>query len=479
MTAKSSNLHPDQDLTTLSAVQVVDLLKRGDVSPVELVDAAASRIEACEPVINALPIRFLEKAREKASKFRRTERNGSEVGWLAGLPIAVKDYNDVEGERTTFGSPIYADRVAAKSDNMVARLISNGAIPLAKSNVPEFGGANTFNSLFGATRNPWDPRLSAGGSSGGSAAALAAGEVWLATGSDLGGSLRIPASFCGVVAVRPSVGRVPRPDWALPFDSLGSEGPMGRNVADTALMLDALTGPMRGDPFGYGAQPASYLAALDHDPGSLKLAYSPDLGLATIDPAVVSVTQAVVAQLEAPGIEVFPDGPDISGSIETFETLRAFLFATLHGELARTSPDKLPPWILANFQKGLSLTAEEMIRAERTRQKIFRNVSSFFETYDALICPAVAVAPFPVEQAYPTEIAGRKLSSYLDWMFLTFSTTLWSCPIVALPCGLNADGLPIGLQIIGAPGTELRLLQLARRIEQCAGVSSQLPLLPV
>ena len=230
----------DFGLCGLTASAAVGLLKKGEVSPLELVDAAIARIEQVDPLVNALPIRCFESARARARKFSKADvETSSTRGWLGGLPIAVKDYNDLAGSLTTYGSPIYANNIAARSDLTVANLEDRGAIPVAKSNVPEFAGANTFNTVFGATRNPWNTELTAGGSSGGSAAALASGMVWLATGNDLGGSLRIPASYCGIVGMRPSAGRVPRPESVVPFDSLWVEGPMGRCVADVALMLDA------------------------------------------------------------------------------------------------------------------------------------------------------------------------------------------------------------------------------------------------
>jgi amidase len=234
------------DLWKLSATEAVALLRKGEASPMEMVDAAAIRIEAVEPRINALPIRFLDVARDQARVFRR--KNNDHPGWLAGLPIAVKDYNDVGGQLTTYGAPIFATNIAPRDDRTVALLRANGAIPLAKSNVPEFAGSHTFNPVWGVTRNPWNEDFTAGGSSGGAAASLAAHEVWLANGSCLGGSLRIPASFCGIVGMRPSPGGVPRGDGLPAFDTLWVDGPMARNVSDLALMLDAMTGLTAHDP---------------------------------------------------------------------------------------------------------------------------------------------------------------------------------------------------------------------------------------
>ena len=270
------------ELWQLSATEAVDRLRRADVSPLEMVEAAVARIAAVEPHINALPIRFFDQARAQAKAL--PWRSSDDPGWLAGLPIAIKDYNDVGGQLTTYGSPIYADHRPPADDRTVATLRANGAIPIAKSNVPEFAGSHTFNPVWGITRNPWDPTRTAGGSSGGAAAALAAHEVWLANGSCLGGSLRIPASFCGVVGLRPSPGVVPRGDGLPAFDSLWVEGPMSRSVSDIALMLDAMVGLSTHDPLSRPVPPAGYQASVRHARPPSRIGFSPNLGLRSIDP---------------------------------------------------------------------------------------------------------------------------------------------------------------------------------------------------
>src|SRR5690606_34474738 len=295
----------------LGASEVVGLLRRGEIAPVELVEAAISRIEAVDGVINALPLRRFEQARDDARRLTAAdEATRASPGWLAGLPIAVKDYNDLAGLPTTCGSPILASRIARQSDLTVARLQRQGAIPLGKSNVPEFAGANTFNTVFGATRNPWNPALTAGGSSGGSAAALAAGMVWLATGNDLGGSLRIPASYCGVVGLRPSVGRAPRPAANPPFDSLWVEGPMGRTVADVALMLDAEAGASAHDPLSLPAPAIPFVEAARAPRAPRRVAFTADLGLSKVDPEVASICRAATQRLAERKSEVVEGGPD-------------------------------------------------------------------------------------------------------------------------------------------------------------------------
>lgn len=462
------------DLCFLSAREAVRRLCRREVSPVDLVEAAAARIEKVEPKINALPIRFLDIARDEA---RRFERDGSEHrGWLAGLPIAVKDYNDVAGQLTTYGSPIYANHRAASDDRTVASLRRNGAIPLAKSNVPEFAGSHTFNPVWGVTRNPWNVSRSAGGSSGGAAAALAAREIWLANGSCLGGSLRIPASFCGIVGLRPSPGLVPRGDDLPAFDTLWVEGPMARDVPDLALMLDAMAVPTLHDPLSRPGPAAGFQEALNTARPPRRVGFSVDLGLRRIEPEVAEICTAAVRRLAAMNCEVELAAPDFSGAIDSFQVLRALLFANVRGALLPGERHRLNPDIAWNIEKGQRLSAAEIIGALRTRHDLFHRLASFFETHDLLICPTVAVPPFAVEQRFPTEIGGEMLTTYIDWMFLTFVITLTGCPAISLPCGLTKEGMPVGLQLVGPPHGDAALLGTAVLVEQALGF--RLPVLP-
>ena len=454
-------------LWSLSATEAVALLRKGEVSPLEMVDVAAARIEAVEPKVNALPIRFIEAARTQAKTYKN-ERN-DHPGWLAGLPIAVKDYNDVGGQLTTCGSPLFADHVAAADDRTVALLRANGAIPLAKSNVPEFAGSHTFNPVWGVTRNPWNLGRTAGGSSGGAAAALAAHEVWLANGSCLGGSLRIPASFCGIVGMRPSPGVVPRGDSLPAFDSLWVDGPMARNVPDLALMLDAMAGFSAHDPLSLPPPAGGYQAAMARGGAPTRIGFSTDLGLRSIDRGVAQISRKGAERLASLGAEIEEAAPDFTGAIDCFQVLRALLVADVRGGLLPEHRARINPDIVWNIEKGFGLSAKEIIDAQRTRHRIFHAVAQFFDTYDLLICPTVAVSPFAIEQRFPTEIAGEKLTTYIDWMFLTFVLTLTGCPVISLPCGLDTDALPIGIQLMGRPHGDAELLGYARLAEQALG----------
>jgi len=452
------------ELWQLSATEAVDKLRAGQVSPLEMVEAAATRIAAVEPSINALPIRFLDEARAQAKAFQHLRTD--HPGWLAGLPIAIKDYNDVEGQLTTYGSPIFAEHRPAADDRTVATLRANGAIPLAKSNVPEFAGSHTFNPVWGVTRNPWDHTRTAGGSSGGAAAALAAHEVWLANGSCLGGSLRIPASFCGIVGFRPSAGVVPRGDGLPAFDSLWVEGPMARSVGDIGLMLDAMAALSAHDPLSRPPPPGGYQASLRRGRPPRRIGFSANLGLRSIDPEVASICEAAVQSCKALDCAVEGAAPDFSGAIDCFQVLRALMFAGVRGELLAAERTRINPDIVWNIEKGLCLSGTEIIAAQRAREALFHRVARFFDDFDLLACPTVAVAPFPVEQRFPTEIAGEKLTTYIDWMFLTFVITLTGCPAISLPCGLTKGGLPIGLQLVGRPHADAPLLGMAKFLEE-------------
>ena len=465
------------DLWRLSATEAVSALKKGEIRPTELIEAAIARIEAVDEKINALPIRCFERALDQARAIEASAPDDNPK-WLAGLPIAVKDYNDVSGVRTTYGSPIHADHVAEKSDATVALLEARGAIPVAKSNVPEWAGGHTFNPVHGITRNPWNTDRSAGGSSGGSAAALASGEVWLATGNDLGGSLRTPAGFNGVVGLRPGPGVVPRGARLQAFDSLWVEGPMGRSVADVALMLDAGAGHAADDPLSFDTPGRTYVATLGEARMPKRVAFSPDLGVVPVARDVAEITAAAVRRLGNEGVDVTDHIPDFSGVLDAFQTLRAVLLGTMMEELLRTHRDRIADDIIGNIERGFDVTPEKLFEAERIRWTLYHRMIRFFETYDLLICPSASIPAFPVDQRYVTEIDGKPCETYIDWFAITFALTMTSCPVISIPCGFTSDGLPVGLQIVGKPRGEATLLCAAQQIEELYGIAGQLPIDP-
>jgi amidase len=468
------------ELARLSAQAVVRLLRQGKVSPLELIDAALARIAATDGVLNALPTLCADRARDRA---RRLMESASAVapgpGWLGGLPLAVKDLNDVAGVRTTYGSPIHADNVPARSDILVERLEANGGVVLAKSNTPEFGaGANTFNAVFGETLNPWNPRLTVGGSSGGSAAALAAGQVWLATGSDLGGSLRTPASFCSVVGLRPSPGRVPHGPEARPFDTLSVDGPMGRTVGDVALMLDAMVARHPEDPLSLDLpqQPFQIAAAERRRP--LRVAFSPDIGIAPVDDEVRALCATAATRFGEAGVVVEEACPDFSGAVETFGVLRALGFVAGHREHYEKHRDKLKPEVIWNIERGLALTASDIARAELARGALHHRVVEFFRSYDLLLCPAACVPPFDVKVRWLKELNGVAFDNYVEWIRITYAVTLTSCPALSLPCGFTRDGRPVGLQMVARPRGEAELLGAAAALEEILDIAKLVPIDP-
>jgi len=467
----------DQGLLRETACAIVDRLKAGDVTPLDLLDVLEKRIAEVDDKVNALPILCFDRARDHAKALM--QRPAGERGLLAGLPVPIKDLASVAGVLSTQGSPIYKDRIPERSDIVVTHLESNGAVVYAKSNTPEFGaGANTFNEVFGATRNPWDTSRSAAGSSGGAAVALATGMAWLAHGTDMGGSLRNPASFCGVVGLRPSVGRVANTPKFKADRPLSVQGPMARNVEDIALMLDAMSGEHPADPLSLPSLPASFLSAARSGARPKRVAYSPDLGITPVDPEVAKVTRKAAERFAEVGAIVEEAHPDLREAHECFHVLRAFDFAISKAALLRTRRDMLKPEVIWNIEEGLKLTVEQLERAEAQRLAMTERTLAFFETYDLLLAPATIVPAFPVENRYLAECAGKKFDNYFEWLAIVYAITLTHCPALSLPCGFTASGLPVGLQIVAPPRSEARLLAGARVLEDILGLRDTTPIDP-
>lgn len=466
-----------RELVELSATEALALLERGDVSPTDLIDAAEARTAEVDSEINALPIRFFDSAREKAKTLKRPDDGRV---WLAGLPIAVKDLSDVAGERTTMGgSGLFSDNVAQRSSHEVAMLERNGALPVAKSTSPEFGfNATTYSELFGYTRNPWNTSRSTAGSSGGSAAALAAGAVWLATGSDLGASIRAPAGFCGVVGLRPSPGLVPRGPGSNPFSTLPVAGPMARTVADVALMLDAMVGHVPADPLSFPPPAESYRRDLERDPARLRIGVSTDLGVTHCHSEIAAAIHAAGRIFEEMKAEVEESCPDFTGIVDAFYDVRGFGHIVGMGPLVDRARDALTPEITWSVDTARALEPETIARGERARGAIYARVAAYFESHDLLLIPTAVTPPFPVEWTTVESCEGRKFERYIDWIAITFSISMMGLPAISVPCGFTADGLPIGLQIVGPPRGEHAVLRAAAAFERAAGLGRLTPIAP-
>jgi amidase len=462
-----------------SATELAALLRDREVSARELVDAHLDRIERLNPAINAIVTLDPEGVRAAADAADAAMAAGEEVGPLHGLPVAHKDTHATGGMRTTWGSPLHVDTVPAHDELVVSRLKAAGAIRLGKTNVPEFAaGSHTFNPVFGATHNPYRHGLSAGGSSGGAAAALAAGLVPLAEGGDMGGSLRNPAAFCNVVGLRPTPGRVPTWPAAIGRSPMQVQGPMGRTVADVALQLSVLAGPDDRVPIALQDDGAGFAAPLPVELPGLRVAWAPNLGgRIPVDPVIAAVLASTVEIFGDLGANIEDDCPDLSDADEVFRTLRAWQFEASLGDVVRHFPDKVKATIRWNAELGASLTGADVARAEMAHTKLYERVVAFFDRFDVLLAPTTQVLPFPVEKEYPTEIDGVPQQDYLDWMRACTLITPTGCPALSLPGGFSPDGLPVGLQIIGPPRADRRVLEIGQVIEQATGYGRRHPAL--
>ncbi|MFH9228083.1 amidase [Streptomyces lydicus] len=452
----------------LDATDLAARLRRREISAREVVQTHLDRIERVNPAVNAIVTLDAEGALAAAAEADARLVRGAEVPPLHGLPIAFKDTHLTRGMRTTFGSPLFADHVPDEDDVVVDRLQRAGAIRLGKTNVPEFAaGSHTFNRVFGTTRNPYDTTRSAGGSSGGAAAALAAGLQPLADGSDMGGSLRNPASFCNVVGLRPTPGRVPPQPGGDLWDTLAVPGPMGRTVADTALLLSAMAGPGTRCPLSLETPGAAFRVPLDRELRGLRVAWTPDLGgLAPADPDVLAVLESQLRVLEELGWRVDTACPDLTGADETFRTLRAHSFDLAFGGLLDADREALKPSLARNVEEGRRLTTADLVTATATRSRLHLETLDFFSRYDLLLAPVSQVTPFDAELEYPQEVAGRPTKTYLDWMRSAYLISVLGVPALSVPAGFTPAGLPVGMQFIGPPRADLAVLQAGHAYER-------------
>jgi len=435
-----------------SATELARLLRTRQLSAREVVLAHLERIQDANGRVNAVVTLAAYRALDDADRADARAVRGEPLGLLHGLPIAHKDLQATAGIRTTFGSPLYRDHVPSENSPIVQRLKDAGAITIGKTNTPEFGaGSQTFNPVFGATLNPYNTQLTCGGSSGGAAVALACGMMPIADGTDMGGSLRNPAAFCGVVGMRPSAHLMPGADLSSSWACLSVDGPMARTTADVALLLAAMT---RTDP-----------PALDRDFTRVRVAWVSDVPGMPFERRVREVVDACRRRFEAIGCIVEDASPDFSGADEAFRILRARAFVAKHGALTRDQRAIVKPAIRDEIERGERLTSSDVASAEHLRAALRHRVASFMNRYEFFVLPTTQVAPFDVNEPYVRAIDGIQMATYIDWMKSCYYVSVLGHPAISVPCGFTADGLPVGLQIVGRDRADHAVLQLANAIE--------------
>lgn len=465
------------ELCALPATEQRALILAREVSSRELTQTHLDWIEQINPAVNAICTLVPDLALEQADAVDDALRRGERPGALCGLPAAIKDLVNTAGIRTTHGSPLFAANVPAHDALHVARMKQAGAVILGKTNTPEWGaGSQTFNALFGTTVTPYDLSRTSGGSSGGAAAALASRMLPLADGSDLGGSLRNPAAFCNVVGFRPSSGRVPAPERLSGWNPMSVLGPMGRTVDDVGLLLSVMAGADPRDPLSRVEDPAQYAQDLEASQSGRRIAFSEDLGFLPVAGPVRSAFRGAAASFEEIGAVVESAAPDLRDAPEIFQILRAHAFAGSFGSIYQSSQrDKLKDTVQWNIERGLAQTGADLARAENGHTVVYRRMLDFFADWDFLVLPTTQVPPFPKTQEWVQEIEGTRFENYLQWMEICSVITVTGCPSVSMPCGFTEDGLPVGLQIVGPPFSDLAVLQMARAFESVTGYARRLP----
>jgi len=463
LTAAAHAQNKREELCFLSATELARRLRKKEIGARELLGAHLRQIERVNPKVNAIVTLVADQAQQAAARADEAAAKNRFLGPLHGLPIAHKDLQDTKGIRTTYGSPIFKDHIPTSDALVVERIKNAGAITLGKTNTPEFGaGSQTFNPVFGATKNPYDLTKTCGGSSGGAAVALAARMLPIADGSDTGGSLRNPAAFCGIVGFRPSPGRVPS---AANWNPLSTSGPMARSVADVALLLSAIAGPDPRYPLSLPDPGARFAQPLARSVKGIKVAWSANLLGLPFHRDIKTAFHSQRQILQQLGCAVTDAEPDLTGADQIFKTFRALGFYQQHAAKAAKYRDQIKATVLEEVDRGARLTPAEIAKAETDRALLHIRVGEFFSKYDYFLLPTTQVPAFDINQPFITEIEGTKMGSYIDWMKSCYFITVTACPAISLPCGFTPDGLPVGLQIVGRPQDDWGVLQLAHAFE--------------
>ncbi|RQN33892.1 amidase [Paraburkholderia tropica] len=455
-----------QELVGMSAVTLRRMIGNRQLSPVELVDACIARIEAVDPFVNAMAATDFDAGREAARAAENAVMRGEPLGLLHGLPTGVKDLEATAGLLTTHGSPLYRDAVPHEDNLLVARLRAAGAIVVGKTNVPELGaGANTRNPVWGATGNPFNPNLNAGGSSGGSAAALACDMLPVCTGSDTGGSLRIPAALCGVVGFRPSPGLVPSPRKLLGWTPISVVGPMGRSVADARLQLAATVGVDSGDPLSYPVRASAFLAPRTVDLSTLRVGWTEDFGVCAVDDEIRKTFRAKLDAMHPLFGTCEEISVDFGDAHRAFDVIRADSFVAGLRDAYEADPASLGPNTRANYELGAAMTLADAAWAHREQTGIMRRFQELYSRYDVILSPTTPVSPFPWTTLYASRVGGEVQANYYRWLALTYVVTLCTNPAITLPCGLDDAGMPFGLQVTGPFRRDRWTLDIAEALE--------------
>ena len=467
---------PGSDICFLTATELARRIRDKDLSAREVMEAHLRQIEQFNPRVNAIVTLLAERGLKQAALADAVVARREPIGPLHGLPMAHKDVTLTKGIRTTFGSPIFKNFVPEEDALIVERLKGAGAITIGKTNTPEFAaGSQTYNEVFGETLNPYDPTKTCGGSSGGAAVALACGMLPLADGNDFGGSLRNPASFCNVVGLRPSPGRVP--SWPAPVGwfTLSVQGPMARTVEDAALMLSAIAGPDPRSPIALAEAGYTFSQSLERDFTGTQIAWSSDLGGLPVDSDVSAVIDGQRRVFESLGCATADAEPDLSDADEIFRVLRAWIFELRFGAHLKTHREQIKDTVIWNIEEGMKLSGPQLARAELKRTQLYHRVREFMETYEFLILPVSQVPPFDVKQRHVAEINGVKMATYLDWMKSCYYISVTGLPAISVPCGFTPDGLPIGVQIVGRHHDDFGVLQLAYALQEATRACDRRP----
>ena len=461
-------------LWKFNASDLISMLHKKEISPKEVLDSSINRINKVNSSINAVVTLCIERAKKKIEE-TAVEKNTI----LHNLPVLIKDMTEVEGVKTTYGSKLYENYISKKSDILVSYIEKNGGVILGKTNTPELAaGSNTFNDVFGTTKNPWNLKLSAGGSSGGSAAALASGMAWFSTGTDLGGSLRNPSSWNGVVGLRPSPGLVAQSPSKLPFNGLSLNGPMARNVADLSIFLDSMAAYNLSDPLSFKRNSnVSFYKQLDELDTSYKIGITADFELFPCSNEIKNMIANTSKLIESLGYVVDNTYPSMHEAEESFQILRAYMFYSTYGFLL-SDHNEVKQDIIWNINKGKNLKIEELVQADNIRARLYQNVCQFFQNYDFLVCPSSSVVPFTHETKWVKQINNKVFDNYVSWLMICGCLSLVNCPIISIPTSISENGAPIGIQIMARPHEEAKLLKFAKSIENEINISALLPVSP-